>query len=108
MGGGKWFDTKSGVRQGGILSPLLFMDLVIDEIHGINYNDKQFILAYADDITQTAAAKEELEKCMTTLNTAFTQVRTQSHENRSSGHQPNTSQVSIALHDIDIKQVGNV
>ena len=24
MGGGKWFDTKSGVRKGSILSPLLF------------------------------------------------------------------------------------
>ena len=47
---GKWFDTKSGVRQGSIISPLLFilyMDLVIKEVHGINDNDKQFILAYA-------------------------------------------------------------
>ena len=50
MGGGKWFDTKAGVRQGSILSPLLvilfkYMDLVIKEVHGINDNDKQFILA---------------------------------------------------------------
>ena len=46
MGGGKWFDIKSRVRQ--VLSPLLFilyMDLVIKEVHGINDNDKQFILA---------------------------------------------------------------
>ena len=44
MGGVKWFDTKAGVR----LSPLLFilyMDLVIKEVNGINDNDKQFILA---------------------------------------------------------------
>ena len=40
------------------------MDLVIKEVHGINDNDKQFILAYADDIAQTAAMKEELEKCI--------------------------------------------
>ena len=76
MGGGKWFYTKSGVRQSSILSPLLFilyMDLVIKEVHGIyDDNDKQFMLAYADDIAQTAATKEELEKCMTTWNTAFT------------------------------------
>ena len=74
MGGGKWFDTKSGVRQGSILSPLLFilyMDLVIKEVHGINDNDKQFILAYADDIAQTAATKDELDKCMTTGSTAL-------------------------------------
>ena len=40
--GGKWFDKKSGVRQGSILSPILFilyMDLVIKEVHGINDND---------------------------------------------------------------------
>ena len=112
MGGGKWFDTKSGVRQGIILVPLLFilcMDLVIKEVHGINDNDKQFILAYADDISQTAATKEELEKCMTTWNTAFTKyqlklnlmktevmviIRTPSH-------------ARITLHDIEIKQVDN-
>ena len=63
MGGGKWFDTKSGVRQGSILSPRLFrlyMDLVITEVHGINGNGEQFIIAYADDIAQTATTKEEL------------------------------------------------
>ncbi len=60
---GKWFDTKSGVRQGSntsILSPLLFilyMDLVIKEVHGITDNNRQFILVYADDIAQTAATK---------------------------------------------------
>ena len=78
MGGGKWFDTKYGVRQCSILSPLLFilyMDLVIKEVHGINDNDKQFILAYEDDIAQSAATKEELEKCMTTWNTAFTKYQ---------------------------------
>ena len=61
MGGGKWFATKSGVRQGSILLPLLFilyMDLVIKKVHGINDNDKQFILANADDIARTAATKE--------------------------------------------------
>ncbi len=64
MGGGKWFDTKYGVRQCNILLPLLFilyMDLVIKEVHGINDNDKQFILAYADDIAQTAVTKENLK-----------------------------------------------
>ena len=49
------------------------MDLVIKEVHVINNNDKQFILAYyADDIAQTAVVQANnakfgvvLEKCGT-------------------------------------------
>ena len=73
--GGKWLNTKLGVRQYSTLSPLffiLYMDLVTKGVHGINDNDKQFILACADDIAQTAATKEELDQCMTTWNAAFT------------------------------------
>ena len=46
MGGVTLFDNKSRVRQGSILSSLLFilyMDLVIKEVRGINDNDKPFI-----------------------------------------------------------------
>ena len=56
--------------QQGILthfaSFILYMDLVIKEVHRVNDNDKQFIPAYAAAIAQTAAPKEEVEKCMTT------------------------------------------
>ena len=58
-GEGEWFDTISGVRQGSILSPLLFimhMDLVIREV-ATTQEDHNYILAYADDIAQTAAAE---------------------------------------------------
>ena len=108
MGGGKWFDTKSGVRQGSILSPLLFIlcvDLVIKAVHGINDNDKQFILAYADDIAQTTATKEELEKCMTTWNTAFTKYQLNLMKTEVMFINQTPSQVRITLHDIGIKQV---
>ena len=61
-----------------VLSPLLYIDLVIKEVHGINDNDEQFILAHADDIAQTATTKEELEKCMTTWNTASSSTNSNS------------------------------
>ena len=110
MGGGKGFDTKSGVRQCSILSPLLFilyMNLVIKEVHGINDNGKQFILAYADVIAQTAATKEELEKCMTTWNTAFTKYQLKLNLMKTEVMVINRTppQVRITLHDIEIKQV---
>ena len=112
MGGGKWFDTKSGVRQSSILSPLLFilyMDLVIKEVHGINDNDKQFILADADDIAQTAATKEQLEKCMTNWNTAFTKYQLKLNLMKTAEMAINRTppHVRITFHDIEIKQVDN-
>ena len=80
------------------------MDLVIKEVHGINDNDKQFILAYADDIAQTAATKEELEKCMTTWNTAFTRYQLILNLMKTEVMVINRtpSQVRITLHDIEI------
>ena len=39
----------------------MMMDLVIKEVHGINDNNRQFIVVYADDIAQTAATKENLK-----------------------------------------------
>ena len=67
IGSGEWFTTESGVRQGSILSPILFvmyMDLVIKEVHQ-NNPDNDFVLAYADDIAQTATGIEKLQERMT-------------------------------------------
>ena len=72
------------------------MDIVIKEVHGINDNDEQFILAYADDIAQTAATKEEPTKYHTQLNIMKAEVMV---INRS------PSRVRITLHDIEMKQV---
>ena len=73
IGSGEWFTTESGVRQGSILSPILFvmyMDLVIKEVHQ-NNPDNDFVLAYADDIAQTATSIEKLRERMTRWNESF-------------------------------------
>ena len=69
----RWFTTESGDRQGSILSPILFvlyMDLVIKEVHQ-NNPDNDFVLAYADDIAQTATSIEKLQERMTRWNESF-------------------------------------
>ena len=58
------------------------MHLMIKDVHGINDNDEQFILAYADDIAQTATTKEDI-KVYEHLECSFYKVstQTQSYEN---------------------------
>ena len=75
IGSGEWFTKESGVRQGSILSPILFvmyMDLVIKEVHQ-NNPDNDFVLAciYADDIAQTATSIEKLQERMSSWNESF-------------------------------------
>ncbi len=72
-GEGEWFDTISGVSQGSILSPLLFithMDLVIRGV-ATTQEDHNYILAYADDIAQIAASEGELADIMNVWQAAF-------------------------------------
>ena len=73
IGSGEWFTTQSGVRQGSIISPILFvmcMDSVIKEVHQ-NNPENDFVLAYADDIAQTATSIEKLQERMTRWNESF-------------------------------------
>ena len=82
---------------------------MIKEIQGINYNDKQFILANVDEIAHTAATKKEHGKCMTTWNTAFTKYQLKLNLVKTEMMVINRtpSQISITLHDIEIKQLEN-
>ena len=65
----EWFNIRTGVRQGGVLSPLLFiiyMDRCMREI--CMNEDKEITLAYADDVAVVTGNKEDLQAAMTKWN----------------------------------------
>lgn len=62
----EWFDVRTGVRQGSVLSPLLFI-AYLDKVM-VNFNERWNrrsdggVLAYADDIACWSVNREELER----------------------------------------------
>ena len=59
----KWFEITSGVKQGSILSPLLFityMDKIMKRVN-IHQDTPMKTLAYADDICHWETSKERLQ-----------------------------------------------
>ena len=71
-----WFDVKSGLKKGCMISSLffnIFINNLVDEIMkldvGINGNDEQIgILLYADDVVFSCEKENDLQKMLDTLS----------------------------------------
>ncbi len=56
----EWFQVRTGVRQGGVLSPLLFIVYMDHCLKRIVRGNVISTLAYADDVAVTTDSWEEL------------------------------------------------
>ena len=65
-----WFDVKSGVRQGSVLSPLLFILFLDKCLREKNHGNENIIdLLYADDHAIVAETEEDLQNDLRDWNT---------------------------------------
>lgn len=66
-----WFEVRSGVSQGGVISPLLFvlcMDRCMRKIGIMNEEELGITLAYADDVAVVTTEEEALQRALNRWN----------------------------------------
>jgi hypothetical protein len=71
-----WFNVDSGLKEGCILSSIMFniyVNSLIDDINALNIgididNEKLAILLYADDVVLLAENEKDLQKIMDVFN----------------------------------------
>src|SRR5678815_4452599 len=69
MGKEKWFETKTGVRQGSVLSPLLFALYLDNCLKRICVRkDREYTFVYADDAAVVTKEQHELQAAVNSWN----------------------------------------
>ena len=69
QGSEKWFSVDTGVRQGGVLSPILFIIYMDRVVKRINVReDEALTLAYADDVALVTRTVTELQEVLNKWN----------------------------------------
>jgi hypothetical protein len=64
-----WFQVRTGVKQGGVLSPLLFVIYMDSVLRSVCTNeDNEITLAYADDIALVTDSEEALQAALNRWN----------------------------------------
>ena len=74
QGSEKWFPVKTEVKQGTVLSRLLFLayiETVIEDFKEGREDYKNRIIVYADGIAEWSTNQEEIEEDLTRWNECF-------------------------------------
>lgn len=114
----RWFSVDSGVRQGCIISPILFLVAIdwvmrkttIDQNRGIQWTMFSTLedLDFADDIALLSSKHSHIQEKTTRLSHFANQVGLHINTKKTQEMQLNTKQNHrITIYQIDIKQVKN-
>ena len=77
-----WFDVNSGVRQGGVISPLLFVLFMDRCMKNLRSGEGVITLAYADDIALVANNPIELQNALAAWNSALKRAKMKINTNK--------------------------